>query len=204
MKSYLSKLSFTAMLFVIFIACDSGSKNAAGTGDFSGYIMEEIAGSSYTQAILKDAEGKLLEEGPVLNGQRNGTWIKYAEDGRIQLLSSYRDGLLNGPVLRFSNRGQIEEKTFYKDNLYHGPRVTYKFGRPQQEMNYFENELDGMKRKYQNNGKIQEEVEYSRGVQDGIYRFYDDQGNMTLDYLYKNGEKVSGGIVEPPVKEGEN
>jgi antitoxin component YwqK of YwqJK toxin-antitoxin module len=71
-------------------------------------------------------------------------------------------------------------------------------------MNYFENELDGMKRKYQNNGKIQEEVEYSRGVQDGIYRFYDDQGNMTLDYLYKNGEKVSGGIVEPPVKEGEN
>lgn len=204
MKSYLSKLSFSAMLFVTFVACNSGPKNAAGVGDFSGYVMEEIDGSSYSNAILKDGEGKLLEEGPVLNGNRNGTWIKYADDGRIQLLSSYRDGLLNGPVLRFSNRGQIEEKTFYKDNLYHGPRVTYRFGRPQQEMNYFENELDGMKRTYQNNGKVQEEVEYNMGVQDGIYRFYDDQGNMTLDYLYKNGEKVSGGIVTPPVNEGEN
>ncbi len=181
----------------LLISCQSGNRNVETAQDLAGYEIEAIKGSAFSHATLSGPDGKILEKGPVLDGLRNGTWIKYADDGRIQLLSSYLDGALNGPVLSFSKRGQIDEKAYYRNNLYHGPRVTYRFGRPQVEENYVDNTLDGIKRKYHNNGKIQEEIEYKMGVQDGIYRYYDDQGNMTLDYLYKDGEKVSGGIVEP-------
>lgn len=185
------------ILCLFLISCVSHTHDNS-SASLDGYQLESIAGSDFLRASRYANDTTLLEEGQVLNGLRQGTWLTYYPSGRIQLLSSYRDDQLNGVVLRFDERGQITEKTYYKNDLYHGPRVTYRFGRPQQEMNYVENLLDGIKNVYQANGKLQQEIEYRMGKQDGIYRYYDDNGNVTLDYVYKDGEKVSGGIVEPP------
>ena len=45
--------------------------------------------------------------------------------------------------------------------------------------------------------KLKQEVEYKNGLQDGYFRYYDEEGNVTLEYEYKEGEKIKGGIVEP-------
>ena len=34
-----------------------------------------------------------------------------------------------------------------------------------------------------------------------IVATYDEEGNITMEYLYKDGEKVSGGIIEPKAGE---
>ena len=48
---------------------------------------------------------------------------------------------------------------------------------------------------YENsNGAIQIETVYKNGKQDGIYRYYDKEGNTVMEYEYKDGEKVAGGI----------
>ncbi len=40
------------------------------------------------------------------------------------------------------------------------------------------------------------EAEYVDGFQHGMYRFYGEDGDVQLEYEYKNGEKVTGGIVQ--------
>ena len=64
---------------------------------------------------------------------------------------------------------------------------------------YKDDKLEGTARTYDDRTfKLKQEVEYKDGKQDGFFRYYDEEGNVTLEYQYKNGEKVSGGIVEPP------
>jgi antitoxin component YwqK of YwqJK toxin-antitoxin module len=52
-------------------------------------------------------------------------------------------------------------------------------------------------KKYYQTGKIMEEAEYNTNVLDGFYRHYSETGVIDLEYSYKNGEKISGGIVQP-------
>ena len=37
---------------------------------------------------------------------------------------------------------------------------------------------------------------FKNGKQHGKLQFFDEAGNVTLEYMYDNGEKISGGIVE--------
>ena len=68
----------------------------------------------------------------------------------------------------------------------------------EEEATYKDGELHGMYRVYyKRDGKLQSEAEYKNGVQDGVYRFFNEEGAITLEYQFKNGEKVSGGIVNP-------
>ncbi len=58
--------------------------------------------------------------------------------------------------------------------------------------------LDGVARTFDDRTwKVKQEVEYKNGVQDGFFRYYDENGTVTLEYVYKNGEKVSGGMTKP-------
>ena len=47
-------------------------------------------------------------------------------------------------------------------------------------------------------GRLQKEINYKMGVQDGYFRYYNESGQINMEYLYKDGEKISGGIVDPP------
>jgi len=40
------------------------------------------------------------------------------------------------------------------------------------------------------------EAEYKNGKQDGMYKYYDEDGKVVMEYVYKDGEKVSGGMKE--------
>ena len=83
-------------------------------------------------------------------------------------------------------------------NEYDGLAMTYKFSRPVTEANYNMGQLDGISRTYNElNGKLQTETEYKDGKQHGMHKVYNEEGQVVMEYVYENGEKVSGGIVEP-------
>ena len=85
----------------------------------------------------------------------------------------------------------------YHQGLLHGPYIQFKFGKVIEERPYNMGKLDGIVRTFEDRTwKLKQEVQYKDGKQDGFFRYYDDQGNVTLEYQYKNGEKISGGIVE--------
>lgn len=188
-------------LFVstLFFASCSTSTNTGAAANLEGYQTEVIDGTSITKATKKSGAGEIIEQGYVSNGKRNGIWMTYYEGddaGKIKTIASYSDGILSGPYLELSNRGQIETEVNYENNMYHGKFVTYKFGRLTKEVNYNKNALDGVTIEYDNRGNKQKEINYKDGKQHGMMRYYNEEGDVIVEYEYKNGEKVSGGMVE--------
>ena len=189
------RISLIPLLSACIVILASCSKPApAVEADLSSFELTQVPGSDFYQAI-QSSNGVKIQQGYVLNGKKNGIWMDYDADGKITLIQHFIDGQLNGPVLALDNRGQITALTEYTNGVYNGIRATYKFGRPQEEIPYVDGKIHGVMKKYYTNNKIMEEAGYKNNKQDGYYRHYNEEGVMDLEYVYKNGEKVSGGIV---------
>lgn len=164
--------------------------------DLTGYELTPVSGSEFYIAT-KSTDGVKIQEGYVMNGRKNGIWIDYSSDGKISVIQHFVQGNLSGPHLNLDNRGQLTSRMDYKNGVYDGIVGTYKFGRPLEEIPYVNGKITGVMKKYYDNTKLMEEAEYKDNLQDGYYRHYNAEGTMDLEYFYKNGEKVSGGIVNP-------
>jgi antitoxin component YwqK of YwqJK toxin-antitoxin module len=192
---YLAILLFSISLF----ACNSKTTTGSSDANLSGFQIEDVEGTNYKKASRVGSNGVILEEGTLLNGNRNGQWINYHpnnSDKRIKTFTQYIDGKKTGVELVFNTRGQIESKANYLNDEYHGLVAEYKFGRPTQETEYKNGKYHGVHREYYQRGEVQKEVEFKDGKQHGSFKYYDEEGNVTLEYTYKNGEKVSGGMKE--------
>ena len=185
-------------LFLLNYACKSPEvKSQEGTGDLTGFELSAIPGSSTEYAVRKDGLGQIVFEGYVTDKKRHGQWIEYNQEGDIILIENYVNGLREGLALKMVSRGQIEQKARYHQGMLNGPWTQYKFGKVIEERNYVIGKLDGNVKSYDDRTwKLKQEVQYKEGKQHGYFRYYDEEGNVTLEYEYKNGEKVSGGIVK--------
>jgi antitoxin component YwqK of YwqJK toxin-antitoxin module len=186
---------------ISMVACQQES-TSVGEFDVTGYETSKVEGTSVTHLVKKDAEGKILEEGFIRNGKKDGQWITYnAAKGSVETVDSYIDGKLNGYSFIISSRGYIDQQAGYINNELNGRNFKYRYGRPKSEMFYKNGKLDGLQKEYYDNGKIQQETEFKNGAQDGVYNYYSDDGILRMSYQYKNGEKVEGGIIEVPEEE---
>ena len=89
------------------------------------------------------------------------------------------------------------KKVFYCDDEFDGPNVTFKFGRPQEIIPYRKGKIDGKVIRYYNNGRVMEEIQFKNGLQHGFYNHYNSDQKLDMQYEYNNGEKISGGMVDP-------
>lgn len=210
MKSMMIRsATHTTILLIISImtlftsSCKPGTEEAAkvtgtGTDDMSGLVLEDIPGSKVKYARQLNTMGQVEIQGFVEDGKKTGQWIQYGPEGDIILINNYIDGLLEGTAMRMTFRNQVDLKLNYKRGKLDGPWVAYKFGKVVEERQYANDKLEGVAKTYdERTFKLKQEVQYKDGLQDGYFRYYDEAGNMTLEYQYKKGEKVSGGIVEP-------
>ena len=103
------------------------------------------------------------------------------------------------PIWSLNEKGQITVQAFYKNNKLDGPWSKFNYGRFETSAYYTDGVLNGVYQEFDPlNGRIQKEIHYNMGVQDGLFRYFNEEGKINMEYMYKNGEKVSGGIVDPP------
>ncbi|NNE26293.1 MAG: hypothetical protein HKN09_05580 [Saprospiraceae bacterium] len=194
------------VLFILVVFTAISCQNNGGSGaaaNLDGYITENVGGG-VTKAIKRNASGDVVEEGYLSGNVRNGVWLTFHEGehaGKVKSIASYSNGILSGPYYELSNRGQIDREVNYANNQYNGRYAVYKFGRIQQESHYKDNQLDGVYREFSSRGDLQKEINYKNGKQHGKMRYYNEEGQVTVEYDYKNGEKVSGGMVETPASD---
>lgn len=188
-----------ALVFVMSLwACkQTGSAPVMAAGsdiNLADYKSEELSDGSY--AVYKtDGEGNVLTYGIVRNGVKDGVWVDYHPKSIVKSVSHFINGSETGPRLEFSTRGQLEKQTTYKEGQIHGKFGEYKFGRYIKEAMYKDGQLDGAYKEYfANKDNVQKLVEFKSGKQDGKMQYFDEEGNVTLEYDYKNGEKVAGGL----------
>lgn len=182
-------------------ACQSGSQGLqeASLPSMEGYELEPIPGTELVRATKKDADGQLLETGFLQNNKMQGTWLYYEHTTKDfpKRVINYQQGVAQGLYLEMTERGQIDLQAFYENNELHGLWGIYKFGRPVKTANYKHGILDGVYREYAlTNGKLQKEIYYKDGKEDGPYRYFNEDGEIMVEYEFRNGEKVSGGVVD--------
>lgn len=197
-------MKYIVILAFCFTAYSCGNSNTASTAapqtiDGANYILEAIPGSSTQLARQEDAEGNVLLRGQMENGLKVGTWLSFEAGKEFPTrLETYVGGIKNGPSFEFNDRGQINVVSNFKNDAYHGKYAKYRFSRPEVTAEYKDGNLHGIYKEYfQRDGKIQKEMSYTDGKLDGPYRFYNEEGAITVEYIYKNGEKISGGIIDP-------
>ena len=190
------------VLFLVSCKPSTAAKPEAKSDDKSGMpadlskmVMTDIPGSDTKYARQLDGSGNVEIEGFVRNNQKTGQWIQYGTEGDIGLINNYVDGKLEGVAMRMAYRNQVDLKSTYHNGILDGPWVEYKFGKKIEERTYKNGKLEGAVKVYdERTFKLKQEAEYKNGLQDGFFRYYDENGNVTLEYQYKNGEKVSGGM----------
>ena len=188
--------------WILILGCqNSGGADgvvASGENALASYTIEELPGTDATMAKLYTPEGALAEMGPVRNGKKNGAWSYFngETDFPVKVIS-FVDDMYNGSYMEFNDRGQAELLATYKNNKLDGPWGKFRFGRPELTSNYKDGELDGILREYDfRNGNLKKEATYKAGKLDGLVRDYDEEGRVMVEYMYRDGEKVSGGVVE--------
>ena len=185
------------ILFISAIALVGCKQEAALTGanfDTTGFESTSL-GDGIFLLTKTDGSGLVVEQGIVRDGMKNGMWVTFNEKGVVSQVSSFVNGLESGARMEFSNTGQMEKKTTYIANVLDGSFGEYKFGKPIKEAEYKDGQLNGPYKEYfKNKGALQKLVEFKNGKQDGKMQYYDEEGKVTLEYTYKNGEKVDGGL----------
>lgn len=202
----MERIFFFLVLVCLTLGCNPSNQGggqieqvALPSFDPNSYMLEDIPGSTMKKAIRRDSIGVLLEEGYLEGEIRQGIWTTYHKGLNVPAtLTSYIDGSYNGKYLEFNDRGQLTLIATYRNNLLDGPWEVYNFGRVIKSATYLNGKLNGIYREYHPTKMniLEKEIEYKNGVQDGVYRFYNEEGMITVEYVYRNGKKVSGGIVE--------
>ncbi|MEL7123246.1 MAG: hypothetical protein AAFO07_27605 [Bacteroidota bacterium] len=198
---------FLCWCMIIMIALTSACNQSNGGSietmenqkfDPNSFTIESVPGSDYEMATRRDSMGVLLEMGYLKDNTRHGVWSSYHPNGLPKKVASYINGVFNGIYQEFNERGQLILMAHYKNNLLDGPWGKYNFGRPEMTANYVGGQLNGVYREYDPTrlNVMLKEIEYKNGVYDGKYRFFNSEGVMTVEYVYRNGNKISGGIVE--------
>ncbi|HWA33077.1 MAG TPA: lipoprotein [Cyclobacteriaceae bacterium] len=139
----------------------------------------------------KDASGKLLSSGYLLDGMKESSWLEYYDNGIIKTLTTYYHDKKEGVAIEFTTNGSVSKRCNYHNDLREGEYKEYNYGNVHEERTYVNGKIEGIvKVYYDTNLNVMEEGNYKNGVRDGVSKWYDQNGNLTIEYTYKNGELV--------------
>lgn len=175
----------------------SAQASAAPAGDYSKYELTQLPGTSMQKAVLRNQAGRVIEQGYLDDkGLKTGEWLSFYENSGLPYkLINYRAGVQNGLYIFFNEIGQVSLLATYADNQLDGYWVKYRFGRLDEEAEYLKGQMHGTHRQYfVREGWLQFTTEYKNGVRHGMSRTYNKEGQVTLEYEFKDGEKISGGM----------
>lgn len=195
---------YLLFLAFAFLACgrkegQPGTAAPAQPLNLTEFQLTDIPGSAMQRAIRTDSTGKIAEEGMVLDGKRQGEWVLYSTERDVpRSIANYADDKLNGPYMEFAPFGQVNLICSYIDNQLEGRFVRLMNIRPFETGTYLHGQLEGLYTKYyESRDIVQQEQMFKQGKLHGTTKFFNEKGDLIMQYEYKDGEKVSGGVVEP-------
>lgn len=193
------------MLALLF-NCGGGANSAptptAGTGDFSGFNITPFSNANGLELAkaYNDKTGSITSEGPIAGGMREGTWITYhtgRDTGKIKTITNYYKGQKTGIELELATNGSVNKRVDFDGGVINGIYAEYKYNRPLKYAEYTQGKLDGVYKTFYSNGKLQQMTEYKDDKKEGKSVFYNEEEQIIMEYVYKNGDQVSGGKVTP-------
>ena len=133
--------------------------------------LVETDGLFYKKSTDVPFTGKVTgqEQGTFKNGKKEGPWVEYWDNGRLQSRIFYKNGEKKGPSVFYFDDGQLWGKGDFKNGEMEGPWV-----------------------EYNDNGQLLYEGNYKNGKREGPWVVYQSDGTVWEEYTgtYKNDVKV--------------
>ena len=103
----------------------------------------EIKGIYYNKLTEVPFTGKIdgKTKGSFKNGKRDGSWLSYWVNGKLQSKTNHKNGKLEGSWVSYHLNGQLRDKGQYKNGLKDGSWFSY-FGNGQ--LSFRRNYKDGV------------------------------------------------------------
>jgi len=114
---------------------------------------------------IYDEWWKTKSEGIFKDGEKDGLWTSWYENGQKDEEVVYKDGEEHGLVTNWYENGQKSEK------------ITMRYGK-----------LDGLYKRWHRNGKKWSEGVFKDGERDGLWNRWHDNGQKWSEQTYKDGE----------------
>jgi len=179
------RVLFLLVVLFSFTACGGAGSSGSSSTASDNWVSMDVNKETNSQDQLV-AEG--YKDG---SGVLQGPQVSYhARKGLVKSIAYYIDGKKNGPYITMTESGSVQEKSWFKDDVQQGERVVFNRTRVKEKSFYKDGELHGDRKLYYDNGKIQEEGAWVDGKRDGVVRWYNQDEEITIQYEYKNGEKV--------------
>lgn len=147
--------------------------------------------------------GKVKREASFRDGQREGVWREFDEQGNVVNSQTYKKGaLISQGVVDTDGKRRGDYKEFYPDSTLRAEglfidgkrsgewRFFYQNGKVQEVGTYKDGEPDGLWTWYYDNGQKQIEEQFYKGKANGPYKEYDAKGNVIVTGTYFDGMKA--------------
>lgn len=158
------------------------------------------------------------EGGNLLNGKKNGVFVKYDWDtiedydnpdddsdysdkdvNYLRHKNTYKDGELDGPFVEYSPLGHVIKKGNYKNGNLDGKLITYYPGLiPKIVINYKDGKKNGEQIHYYADGTMEGKMNFVDNVINGEYTSYHTDGNIKYKTNYVDGNRVDKEIFFHP------
>jgi antitoxin component YwqK of YwqJK toxin-antitoxin module len=175
----------TLFAFFILISTSVFSQKKNGIESDSSINKFDLKGNKV--GFWKERKEAFDFEGYYVNGIKEGMWTGYFNDGLVQSIENYRNGLLDGPYLQMKQGATFKIQCKYKNGKLHGVYKEFNGTKADKEINYLNGLQNGLKKVFYPNGKLMEEGIYKNNLRDGYARWYSENGNMFLESYYSNG-----------------
>lgn len=103
----------------------------------------------------------------------------YYENGKIESIKNYKNGILNGICKEYYSNEQLKSDLVYREGKPDGnQKIFFENGKIESEANYIDGKVDGLAKTFFENGEKRQEVNYAKGLQDGFYIEYFQNGKL--------------------------
>lgn len=153
--------------------------------------------------------GQVKREVSFRDGQKEGVWREFDENGNVLRSQTYKNGvLLTEGIVDRDGRRRGECKEFYADSTLRAVgvfidgersgewRYYYQNGQLEQKGLFENGKQHGEWVWYYDNGQIQIVENFYKGVENGIYAEYDSEGRLLVSGMYFEGLKVGKWVEE--------
>ena len=148
--------------------------------------QESVGECSWT--VYTFPNGKTASEGCLINGQPEGIWTAFHENGNVKSRGNRRDFLLDGTWDFFDSTGVKLRSVEYAADLKSGwERSYYPNGEVRIEQHYEANQLSGWTYEYDQEGQRRKAIPYRSNLEDGKGREYAADGRTIALLEYDKG-----------------
>jgi hypothetical protein len=182
------------ILTTALLALSLTASGAFATSEDDLIYTDGLAYKKFTDVPFTGEVDDGQHRGAFKNGTREGPWVGYWSNGRVEFKGAFKNGTREGPWANYDDYGQLSEKGAFKNGTREGPWVGYwSNGRVEFKGAFKNGQREGPWVRYSIIGPLWLKGAFKNGQREGPWLWYneDDTKDENLSGVYRNDVKVS-------------